>query len=315
MRLDVFDNLSLTCPKAPFASLDSLLDEYTRTEFIDDYTCPKCSLLGTRKLLKPSSPMLFIIDKAIKMGDFEIELPKNVLLKVASKVSKQTWLAFLPQCVCLHMQRSVYTMSGAYKNNCRVQIPEMLDLSRFMNPIIDSEWIGGTDISTVPCGPPIHVQHEVKEQPSQESSPIIQSPSISANTKRAKKNRKLKKRKRQMRVDEIEKSALPRDQPTSPESIETAIEIHAFKSAMESFVRVQVPVFPAVISEPNPNLIYNLSSIILHYGSHHSGHFVTLRKIDAVWYRISDGQVHRIGDIPHETVSQYVYMAFYEREN
>ena len=71
--------------------------------------------------------------------------------------------------------------------------------------------------------------------------------------------------------------------------------------------------------------LYKLKAIILHYGSHDSGHFITIRKatgtIDGVykemWFRISDSHVDHIPDDKvdeaFEQASQNAYMFFYEK--
>lgn len=66
--------------------------------------------------------------------------------------------------------------------------------------------------------------------------------------------------------------------------------------------------------------IYKLTSVVLHYGQHDSGHFVTLRRIkhlnSYIWFRLSDANVERIHDVQQEVFdhgSRYAYMLFYER--
>lgn len=87
---------------------------------------------------------------------------------------------------------------------------------------------------------------------------------------------------------------------------------------------------------PYPYL-YRLRAVILHYGSHDSGHFVTYRRVtpkstekssksnptrsnpnddDDDWFRISDDRVESVRDLEGEVYghgSGYVYMMFYER--
>ncbi|KAJ3408497.1 hypothetical protein HDV05_004956 [Chytridiales sp. JEL 0842] len=64
----------------------------------------------------------------------EAKLPETVKkVKVVSPLSKkQILIASSPQCLCLHMQRSVYTPTGhVLKNNCRVLFDEYLDIGPF----------------------------------------------------------------------------------------------------------------------------------------------------------------------------------------
>jgi Ubiquitin carboxyl-terminal hydrolase len=70
--------------------------------------------------------------------------------------------------------------------------------------------------------------------------------------------------------------------------------------------------------------LYQLRAVLLHYGSHNSGHFVAYRKVDILptstskrsyaWYLISDRDVH---EVEEEEVlvhgAAHVYMLFYEK--
>lgn len=76
---------------------------------------------------------------------------------------------------------------------------------------------------------------------------------------------------------------------------------------------------------PSRPYLYNLTAVILHYGHHESGHFITLRRVKykthsgevrKVWFRISDSTVDRIIDVENDVYrhgSLYAYMLFYER--
>ncbi len=75
--------------------------------------------------------------------------------------------------------------------------------------------------------------------------------------------------------------------------------------------------------------LYRLNAVVLHYGSHDSGHFVTYRRFPKKqrtssgksskaekWYAISDDHVRRISDVQGEVfgyAAQFVYLLFYER--
>jgi ubiquitin C-terminal hydrolase len=69
--------------------------------------------------------------------------------------------------------------------------------------------------------------------------------------------------------------------------------------------------------------LYKLQAVVLHYGSHDSGHFVTLRRIASKseqfadnWYGISDSSVILVENIQSEVYrygQDYVYLLFYQR--
>lgn len=64
-----------------------------------------------------------------------------------------------------------------------------------------------------------------------------------------------------------------------------------------------------------PNrILYTLKSIVVHYGSHYSGHYVTYRKIssdDDDWLRTSDSSVEKV-TLKH-VLHENPFMVFYER--
>lgn len=98
----------------------------------------------------------------------------------------------------------------------------------------------------------------------------------------------------------------------SPPGIEDVAEISKLEKV--------TPTAPSAITQhilPTP-FIYRLSAVILHYGNHDSGHFVTLRRDFErdLWFRVSDANVERIVDVEQEVFghgSRYAYMIFYEK--
>ena len=71
---------------------------------------------------------------------------------------------------------------------------------------------------------------------------------------------------------------------------------------------------------PNDNerVLYRLKSIIVHYGSHSSGHYVTYRRQSKLkgdeedeWIRASDERVERVG--LSDVLMENPFMIFYER--
>ncbi|KAI8915542.1 hypothetical protein EDD86DRAFT_196296, partial [Gorgonomyces haynaldii] len=62
----------------------------------------------------------------------------------------------------------------------------------------------------------------------------------------------------------------------------------------------------------NPNLIYQLTAAVLHFGSHDSGHFITIKRIGNTWYNISDENVRKTSVFALDNAGAQVYMLFYE---
>ena len=69
-----------------------------------------------------------------------------------------------------------------------------------------------------------------------------------------------------------------------------------------------------VLSRKSYRLHYTLSSAILHFGSHDSGHFITIKKVGDMWYRISDESVEKFNPSLLQNMASHVYMLFYESE-
>ncbi|ODV61072.1 ubiquitin-specific protease UBP1, partial [Ascoidea rubescens DSM 1968] len=71
------------------------------------------------------------------------------------------------------------------------------------------------------------------------------------------------------------------------------------------------------ISENNnyhPNLVYNLKSVILHYGTHNYGHYTAYRKHRGIWWDISDEDVS-VATEEEVLRAHGVFMLFYEVDN
>ena len=110
------------------------------------------------------------------------------------------------------------------------------------------------------------------------------------------------------------------------------IDLTSSNSASNSGQDAQVSEGPEKIAK-NPLTdyiyLYKLNAVVLHYGSHDSGHFVTYRRFPKKyssskkktsrsdrWYAISDDHVRRIWDVQGEVfgcATQFVYLLFYER--
>lgn len=66
---------------------------------------------------------------------------------------------------------------------------------------------------------------------------------------------------------------------------------------------------------PSPDsLIYNLNSVVVHYGSHNFGHYICYRKCrHNLWWKISDHSVTQV-DVDQVLNAQGTFMLFYEQE-
>ncbi|EGW31673.1 uncharacterized protein SPAPADRAFT_62284 [Spathaspora passalidarum NRRL Y-27907] len=61
----------------------------------------------------------------------------------------------------------------------------------------------------------------------------------------------------------------------------------------------------------DPKLLYNLKSVISHYGTHNYGHYICYRKLRGSWWRISDESVYVVSE--EEVLNgQGTFLLFYE---
>jgi ubiquitin C-terminal hydrolase len=58
---------------------------------------------------------------------------------------------------------------------------------------------------------------------------------------------------------------------------------------------------------------YILMAVVVHVGTHHSGHFITYRRSGDRWVRVSDSEVVQVDAAEVFGQKRHVYMLFYER--
>ncbi|RLV95942.1 Ubiquitin carboxyl-terminal hydrolase 1 [Spathaspora sp. JA1] len=64
----------------------------------------------------------------------------------------------------------------------------------------------------------------------------------------------------------------------------------------------------------DPKLLYNLKSVISHYGTHNYGHYICYRKLRGSWWRISDESVYVVSE--EEVLNgQGTFLLFYEYDD
>jgi hypothetical protein len=315
-RHETFDNLSIPVPtNTSVSSVILLLKKYLAPEMINGYICDKCTTLYAQKQIQSQiqsqsikkspkkakkAPLILddlqkklnLVNGAIELQNYD--LPKEIgaqEFKVEVTAMKETALAYLPSCLCLHMQRSVYLPSGRLiKNNVPVNFPMELDLTEFV--IAPNQRI-------VPY--------------SHEHSPEVHVGLKGGDSKDI--------------FNDIQNSSSI-DESKGLDNAEIPIVQDAMKKTDASKPETQYSFLSDFLKEDRnarqSPYIYKLKAVILHYGHHESGHFIALRRvkyksrrgIQEAWFRVSDASVERIEDIDHEISthgSRYVYMLFYER--
>ncbi|CAG0882000.1 unnamed protein product [Darwinula stevensoni] len=130
-HFDSFQTLSLVLPQSGQSTmrLEDLLSLYLSSEILIDVTCDRCST---------------------RAGDTD---------PVKRQFLKKLSIGKLPQCLCLHIQRSVWCSSGAaWKRDTQVQFPLLFSMekflhhhpSSFLNPIQTGGLVGGNPHLRVP---------------------------------------------------------------------------------------------------------------------------------------------------------------------
>lgn len=152
--------LTLPLGRAWKYSLESCLDEYTKSELIEGVECARCTLMAYRRQLekllaktsanqegvngeaadeetirKNLSARLDLVDAAIEEEDFTEEiLTKTCKIssrnRVSSTKSRQALIARSPKSLILHINRSVFDEFSGHqmKNHADVDFPRILDL-------------------------------------------------------------------------------------------------------------------------------------------------------------------------------------------
>ncbi|KAG0165557.1 hypothetical protein DFQ28_008451 [Apophysomyces sp. BC1034] len=318
IRHHTFDNISLTVPQTLSCTLESCLSTYTKVDVLTDFQCRKCILLATLDNLtheltmareksteknnvtdgnggiKRLEEQIQHVRSAIRYN-IENPLPGIPLTtpKTVSCTTKQTMFANPPKSLCLHLSRSVYHPSGyIQKNHCNVHFPEFLDLA----PYTTNGFLNANDPATALSSPP-----SVNVAPQQARTSRT---SLVYLRNMAGGNRFVHGR------DGLNVALASKEEEDQ----------RPIQNALPSLT------LPAIRA-----IQYRLTAVIVHYGSHDSGHFITYRRkklptgydvrpplgengsrSPSKFWQCSDDIVK---EVDAETVlASEAYMLFYERD-
>ncbi|ORY93769.1 hypothetical protein BCR43DRAFT_444030 [Syncephalastrum racemosum] len=319
IRHNTFDNISLTVPQqvnpyyiqrfALSCTLQSCLDTYTKVDVLTDFRCRKCMLTTTLEHLqrelsqaKPEQDIeelqgkIQIIKDAIKYN-VEAPLPGIELISPPTFgcTTKQTMFANPPKSLCFHLSRSVYHPSGfVQKNHCQVRFPEYLDIASYTT----NGYLNTTDPSA-----------------------SMSTPATSNTVPQSRMSRTSLVYLRNMAAGHRFVHG-QRDGLNVALKEESGQSDHPVQNALPSWT---LPVNRAVP--------YRLSAVVVHYGSHESGHFITFRRKKfptghdvrrpfsdeadypeppSKFWQCSDDSIEEV-DIDTVLASE-AYMLFYERD-
>ncbi|ORX47141.1 cysteine proteinase [Hesseltinella vesiculosa] len=336
IRHHTFDNISLSVPQTLSCTLESCLGNYTEVDILNDFQCRKCTLLHSLDKLEQtaaldpthSQSLASQIDKLKQALHHNIETNLDgVDLTPPSRLAqttKQTMFANPPKALCIHLSRSVYHPSGyIQKNHCRVQFPELLDLAPFstngfLNTQDPSNTLSPAGVSTPTKQPRTSQSSLVYLRNLASSNNKFSTPWTSANDKASNQGLNIV-------LDDKDVTASNSNPSNARLSILTDnLDRHQVHSSPLPSMTV-----PAI----RP-ILYRLTAVIVHHGSHDSGHFVTYRR-----KKLPTGQEVRlphfmdsspsapppakfwccsdtlVEEVDLETVlSSEAYMLFYERD-
>lgn len=292
VKHDTFDSLSLSFTPAAGRSLtlDRLLRHFVMSEMVQNVECEGCGRLQGVTGVRGS-------------GDAHTSqtTPK------ATFVKKLT-VAKLPQCLCLHLQRTVWLNNGMpMKRYEHVDFPEVLDISRYVYPKTDrvktllppsvglcdsraaSRRLVGGHHCTATTPSKSDKRHKTVSMPY--SGPLSLLKALNYHTRLSMNGFFVQPHQRSIQQDQGGPSV--------------ALLAQAYRSEVAQSV-----------AERNT---YKLVGVLVHLGDVFSGHFVTYRRVPSTngqrfptrWLYTSDTAVKRV--TLSDVLQSDAYMLFYEK--
>ncbi|RYO95743.1 hypothetical protein DL764_007612 [Monosporascus ibericus] len=139
-----FCTLTLNVPQSSSTTLNTCLDGFFKTEYVDDFKCEMCRLLHARDTLEAklqrSSSDEFTANARESIAKLQAAIdtdpenvPDDVLLpdmQYAPKcrIARHTRITSFPKILAIHLSRSIYDASMSLKNSAKVSFPERLPM-------------------------------------------------------------------------------------------------------------------------------------------------------------------------------------------
>ncbi|GAP82837.1 putative ubiquitin carboxyl-terminal hydrolase [Rosellinia necatrix] len=147
--LSTFCTLTLSVPQSKSSSLNSCLDGFFKTEYVDDYRCERCRLMYAKKLLEAqlsrsaSESAKEQTRRSIAKIQLQIDTdpenpPPDVVLPElrdapTCRIAKHTRLTTYPKILAVHLSRSIYDSHVSQKNLAKVSFPERLSIGGLLS--------------------------------------------------------------------------------------------------------------------------------------------------------------------------------------
>ncbi|KAF9125183.1 hypothetical protein BG015_004940 [Linnemannia schmuckeri] len=231
-------------------------------------------------------------------SDIEMDLTPIELTPVRSeRTTKHSMIAKPPQALCLHLNRSMFTSSGQMaKNPCKVVFDSQLDFTRFTT---------SGHLTTVPT--------KSMSRRGSLSETVSNNKSTSSSNERIPLSTPASFSRTFSSSSMLSASSLS----SSPMTLTRTAGLTAASSTGRD---------DRTEDEDEERVLYRLWSVVVHLGSHNSGHFVTYRRIpcsngdqssreasnEDKWWRISDEDVQIVEWTLVKNAE--AYMLYYEKE-
>ncbi|KAI0861697.1 hypothetical protein F4860DRAFT_156496 [Xylaria cubensis] len=144
-----FCTLTLSVPQSKSSTLNTCLDGFFKTEYVDDYRCERCRLVHAKKLFEAQLLQLKSesdkeaaresIEKIQQQIDTDPENPPpGVALPElrdapTCRIAKHTRLTDFPKVLAIHLSRSIYDSHVSQKNLAKVSFPERLPIGGLLS--------------------------------------------------------------------------------------------------------------------------------------------------------------------------------------
>ncbi len=144
-----FCTLTLNVPQSSSTTLNTCLDGFFKTEYVDDFKCEKCRLVHARDTLEAEiarshfeSFKATALESIAKLQAAIDTDPENISddivlpdLQHAPKrrIARYTRLTSFPNIMAIHLSRSIYDSSMSMKNSAKVSFPERLPMGGLLS--------------------------------------------------------------------------------------------------------------------------------------------------------------------------------------
>lgn len=332
-------NLSLESTTSD-TDLNFLLQEYTTLEVISDVECYRCSLVNVENQLNTliekqlddeGNPSSEVSKKTIELlntrlngireilqkkvidekaySSFNVNAKKELVDKSKQVMFSRPTARILP----IHINRSVFDFRTGYvrKNSANVAFPEVLDLSPYV--IADPKDRRNLD----PKVPMISVTESNAEHITEKGNGVFEGDTdgeiIKTNDVSEDHTESPKPEEPAETADVNGSNENIDGKADDKEFDETVIQKAANGSARKRVRKLKKTKPKHHIPSPD-SLIYNLKSVVVHYGSHNFGHYICYRKCrHNLWWEISDHVVNQVS-LDKVLDAQGAFMLFYEQE-